>query len=314
MNSKPEAREQLCEEKEGIIFEIERYAVNDGPGIRTMVFLKGCPLRCMWCANPESHKRELQLMYWKTRCIGCMRCIKECPCHALSFSDGRIRIDRKLCKLCGRCTEVCNSMALTAVGRRMTVSQVMEQVRRDEAFYSVSGGGVTFSGGEAFAQSGFLIALLKASKQHGYHVCIETSGYAGWEAVKEAAKYADIFLYDFKCMDSVRHSDLTGVSNEGILDNYKRLAALGADIIARIPVIPGCNSGRENFSLIADFLEENNPGCRVDLLPYHALGASKYERLGISYGLPEIKPPSPEFMEEAKRYFSGRGFEVTVGG
>ncbi len=298
---------------QGFIFEIERFAINDGPGIRTLVFLMGCPLHCFWCANPESQTFGQKLMVWKNRCIGCKACIKKCPASALSWNNGVV-VDRSRCDFCGECTEVCNSNALTLVGKRMSADDVFEQVDKDADFYEKSGGGVTFSGGEPFAQPEFLLELGKKAKERGYHVCVETTGYVRWDVMREIIPYIDLFLYDFKHMDSGTHQNYTGVGNELILENYKRLLEYGKKTVVRFPVIPGINDTDENISQLIGFLQKHNPCCQVDILPYHALGVSKYERLGMDYRLKEIEPPSKERIEELRLRFEKSGFRVVVGG
>ncbi len=304
----------MDKELRGRIFEIERFAINDGPGIRTVVFMKGCPLQCQWCANPESQKPYVQLMYWANRCIGCKRCISRCPNQALSWNGSQIVIDRDRCKKCGTCAQSCNSDALTTVGEEKTVAEVMKIVSRDEKFYKKSGGGITFSGGEMLAQAEFVTELAKACKAKGYHTCVESCGFAPWKKVAMLMDYIDVFLYDFKCMDSKRHKHFTGVGNEGILNNYLNLLKNKKTVVTRVPVIPGVNNYKENFESLRDFLLEHNPGCRIDLLPYHRLGISKYDRLNMDYQLRDLLAPSEEEMEQYRQFFLKEGFHVTIGG
>lgn len=301
-------------QKTGTVFEIERFAINDGPGIRTLVFLKGCPLRCEWCSNPESQISGPQIMWWKTRCLGCLGCVAVCPHGAVSAGPGGITIDGEKCTYCGLCAQGCNAEALTMVGKIMSVEDVMKEIEKDEGFYENSGGGVTFSGGEAFAQYPFLLELCKAAKKRRYHTCIETTGYTDWEKLKAVAEYIDIFLYDFKCMDDEVHKRVTGVSNKLILENYVRLLETGANVVVRVPVIPGINAGDDNFRRMAEFLKKYSSGCKIDLLPYHRLGVSKYERLRMGYALPDIEPPSAQRMEELKAMLEKEGFIVGIGG
>ncbi|MBO0457726.1 glycyl-radical enzyme activating protein [Enterococcus hulanensis] len=298
----------------GNIFEIERFAINDGPGIRTLVFLKGCPLTCQWCANPESQSSDSQLMYWKTRCIGCQTCLSICPNQALSWSAEGIVIDRIKCKSCGTCSKVCNSEALTIVGERLSVEEVLEQVAKDEIFYESSNGGVTFSGGEVLYQSDYLALLAKECKNRGYHTCIETSGHASWFNLSKVAPYIDLFLFDIKSMNEKLHKEYIGVSNKKILSNYQKLIEAGKKVITRVPIIPGFNNNYENLEQLVDFLTANNPHCRIDLLPYHRLGVSKYERLNMEYQFGEFEPPSSEEMAEYQSFLTGKGFKVTIGG
>lgn len=299
--------------KEGVISEIERYAIKDGPGIRTVVFLKGCPLRCRWCANPETQKSIYQLMYWPNRCIGCRQCISECPEGALSRGSRGIEICRDSCTSCGFCTETCNSQALTMAGQRRTTDEIMQIILKDLPYYQTSGGGVTFSGGEAASQSEFLYELAKECKKYRISTCIETCGYAGWEIFQKLLPYIDYFFYDLKIIDEKDHITYTGVSNRLILDNFSRLIEAGANVTVRIPVIPGINNTPENVKKTILFLLERAPGCLVSLLPYHRLGASKYDKLDMEYSLSELSPPSEQEMVRLKKQFETSGFRVRIG-
>lgn len=298
---------------QGNVFDIERFAINDGPGIRTIVFLTGCPLRCLWCANPESQKPDPKLMYWEKRCLGCKQCIKVCEPGALSWDNG-IKLDRSKCTLCGKCAEACNSEALTIVGKKMSVTDVFKQVNKDAAFYEISDGGITFSGGEAFAQPRFLLALAKEAKVQGYHTCVETTGYVEWDILRDIMPYIDIFLYDIKCMDNELHKTITGVGNELILKNYLRLLEYGKKTVVRFPLIPTKTDSDDNILKIIEFVKNHNPCGRIDILPYHRLGISKYDRLGMAYNLVDILPPTAERTEEIRKLFEDNGFNVLVGG
>ena len=300
--------------KRGIVFDIERYAINDGPGIRTVVFMKGCPLRCLWCANPESHKKNPELVYWENKCLRCGRCIEACPNEALRQKDGVIHIYTEKCNMCGQCTNVCNAQALNIIGSEMTPFEVLEKVLQDEIFFQDSRGGVTFSGGEPFEQTEFLMECAALCKQNDIHTCVETSGMTRWEDIEKTLPYIDLILYDFKHMQNKIHKQLTGSSNELILNNFKRVAALNKDMVIRIPVIPTINDTEENYSELISFLKEY-PGYNcVDLLPYHRLGLSKYKRMKIDYHLIDLLPPSKKRMEEIKNLFEKNGFQVTIGG
>ncbi len=297
----------------GVISEIERYAIKDGPGIRTVVFIKGCPLRCRWCANPETQKNIHQLMYWPTRCIGCRQCIAACPNDALSRGKTGIEINRKLCRSCGICTDTCNSQALTIAGEGRTVEEIMEVIRKDKPYYNTSGGGVTFSGGECTSQPDFLVALAEACKAEGISTCIETCGYAPWDTFARLISCIDYFYYDLKLIDGENHRKWTGVSSQKILENFTKLIQAGADVTVRIPCIPGINTTEENIKDTIQFLLKTYPGCHVSLLPYHRLGASKYGKLDMDYSLDELVPPSAEEMERLKDRFVTNGFYVTIG-
>lgn len=300
-------------DKKGIISEIERYAIKDGPGIRTVIFFKGCPLRCKWCANPETQRSTYQLMYWPTRCIGCKQCILACPRQALTWNTRGIKVDRDTCVSCGICAKSCNSQALTIAGERKSVSEIMEIVMKDYPYYQTSGGGVTFSGGEATSQEDFLFELAKSCKTHNISTCIETCGYAHWSVYEKLLPYIDYFLYDLKVMDEATHVKFTGASNKMILDNFCRLIRSKANVTVRIPIIPGFNNTDKNICSTISFLLKYASGCHIGLLPYHRLGASKYEKLNMNYGLDELAPPSDEEMCQLKQTFESYGFYVTIG-
>jgi pyruvate formate lyase activating enzyme len=298
----------------GRVFEIERYAINDGPGIRTLVFLKGCSLRCVWCCNPESQIPRTQLVYWKSRCLSCSHCIEACEADALTMTPEGIVIDRDRCTVCGACAEVCYAEALVLVGKEMTPEEVLEEVLKDELFYRKSGGGVTFSGGEPFEQSAFVLRTAELCKAHGIPTAVETCGAVPWKTLESSLPLIDLFLYDLKILDSARHERCTGVSNDRILDNFKRLVAAGKQMRVRVPIIPGRNDSDGDLGALVEFLKATAPGIPVDLLPYHRLGRSKYDRLGVGYSLDELEPPSPERMASIKRRFEDGGFPVTIGG
>ena len=310
-------RMEMIREKKrvpGIVFEIERFAIHDGPGIRTLVFMKGCSLRCKWCSNPESQKGSLQLGYNVKKCLRCGRCAEACEREALSLEPDGVRVDRSLCTLCGICSEVCSAQALVIFGREMSPEEVLEEVLKDEIFYRKSNGGVTFSGGDPFEQKQFLVETAKLCKERYLRTAVETCGSVPWESIEDALAYIDLFLYDLKEMDPERHRKFTGVANELVLKNYRRLAETGKQIIARIPVIPGFNDRDENFNRVIHFLHEHTPGIQVSLLPYHRLGKTKYVRLGMKYQLDAVEPPPELRMTELAKKFTRAGFKVSIGG
>lgn len=297
----------------GEIFEVERFAIHDGEGIRTTVFFSGCPLRCAWCANPESQRRTAQIMYWKSRCIGCMACVRECPKKALEPGpDGLIR--ESACVYCGHCVEVCTAMAQTWIGTVRTAEELFAELMRDKCFFQNTNGGVTFSGGEALQQSEFLIAVAEMCHEAGISTALETSGYAPEKTLAAAAEVIDEFLFDFKCMDSHRHEQLTGVGNERILKNFEWLVAHGMRVRARYPVIGGYNDDEDNVDQLIAYLQRQCAGCRVDLLPYHTLGVSKYTRLQLAYPAETARRPSEERLSRIREKFQEAGFTVTIGG
>ncbi|MGI6619997.1 MAG: glycyl-radical enzyme activating protein [Bacillota bacterium] len=303
--------------KQGIIFNIQKYSVHDGPGIRTTVFLKGCPLRCKWCHNPEGLSCGPELVVFQTRCVGCGMCVRACPTGAVSLSrNTSVRIsvtDRAKCTVCGRCAGVCPTQAREVAGTPTTPDWVMEQVLKDRIFYEQSGGGVTFSGGEPLMQPGFLLELLKRCKAEGLHTAVDTSGYVPWDSLEQTAPLTDLFLYDIKLMDSIRHLEYTGVSNQPILDNLERLSRAHNAVIARIPVIPGVNDDAGNIEATGQFLAGLGI-MKASILPYHNIGSDKYARLGKRYALKHIERPSDEAIWRLKDRLEGFGLAVKIGG
>jgi len=297
----------------GRVFEIERYAINDGPGIRTLVFMKGCGLCCLWCSNPESQHHLPQLVYYRQKCLSCGSCVSVCELDALSLTPEGIVINRRLCNRCGECSSVCNAQALVLIGKSMRPEEVLAEVLKDEPFYRKSGGGVTFSGGEPLEQKDFLLQVAQLCKDHYIHTALETCGSVPWGTFEKVLAVIDLFLYDLKEMDPERHREYTGVGNDLILSNFVRLAATGKDMIVRIPVVPGYNDRDENFEMIIDFLQRNSPGIRVDLLPYHEYGGVKYEQLGRECKL-HIQPPTEEQINAIKATFERYGLNVQLGG
>ena len=296
----------------GLVFDIQRFAVHDGGGIRTLVFLKGCPLRCRWCQNPESMRPEPEIMRIPHHCISCVKCMTLCPQQAIRLSPtGEVAVDRTLCDLCGDCVASCYAGSMTIVGRYLTPGEVMEEVERDRKFYTHSGGGVTFSGGEPTMQPDFLLACLEAAKARGLHTAIETCGHAPWETFAALLGKVDLFLCDIKHMDAQRHHELTGASNRRILDNIARLAGAGAALRLRLPLVPGANDADDNIAATARFAA-TLPGLEgFDILPYHRLGESKWRQLDRDYPMAGVAPHSREEVlvraSLAERYIDGVG-------
>lgn len=269
----------------GQVFNIQRYSTHDGPGIRTTVFLKGCPLRCKWCQNPESQKMKPVLMFRADECTVCGKCVEVCPNGANSIVDGRLVIDRNLCTGCGACTkpDVCLAMTRKIEGKPMTVEEVMEQVNSDYNLYLNSGGGLTVSGGDCAVQPEFTASLLKAAHSDGVNTCVEITGAYPWERVEEITEHADYIYYDLKCMDDEKHKEGTGVSNKLVLENAKKLVEANKQIQFRTPLIPGFNDSRENVEETARFIRNElglPPVEHLELLAYNNLGEEKYLRMG----------------------------------
>lgn len=264
----------------GTIFHIQKFCIHDGDGIRTNVFFKGCPLRCLWCHNPEGLSRQPSLMFYKNRCTACGRCLAQCPARS-RMPDGTIALDRTKCTLCGQCVQLCLQNANERMGKTCTAEEVFEEVMQDRIFYESSGGGITLSGGEPSMQPDFALALLTMAKEAGIGRAMETCGIGSREFYEAAAACQTVFLYDLKCMDSARHRALTGVENGRILENLQNLFRLGADVILRIPLIPGCNDSTEDLQNLSDFLIKNKGKYRyAEIMPYHTMGTGKSHHLG----------------------------------
>ena len=293
----------------GIIFNIQRYSIHDGPGIRTTVFLKGCPLNCWWCQNPESQLSGQEMIFWGDRCISCGACSTICPSGAIQIKNGIPITEKEKCVLCGKCIEKCPALAREMIGKKLTAEEIIKEVEKDLVFYEESGGGVTFSGGEPLGQSEFLESLLICCQKKKIHTAVDTSGYISWEILSKISSKVDLFLYDLKIMDSERHKKYTGVSNELILENLKKLSSIHNNIFVRFPVIPGINDDYQNIKETGAFLSSLKI-VQVNLLPYHHIGVDKYRRLGRTYKLVTTQPPSEEKLSEVSAIL--RKFNLNV--
>jgi len=281
----------------GTVFNIQRYSIHDGPGIRTTVFLKGCPLNCWWCQNPESQLSGQEMIFWGDRCIGCGACSTICPSGAIKIKNGIPVTEKEKCILCGKCIEKCPAIAREMIGEKLTTEEVIKEVEKDLVFYEESGGGVTFSGGEPLGQSEFLESLLNGCREKKIHIAVDTSGYISWEILNKISSKVDLFLYDLKLMDNERHKKYTGVSNEIILENLKKLSSVHNNIFIRFPIIPGINDDYQNIRKMGEFLSSLEIA-QVNLLSYHHIGIDKYRRSGMTYKLADIRPPSEEKLSE----------------
>jgi pyruvate formate lyase activating enzyme len=299
--------------KTGIVFDIQRYSVHDGPGIRTVVFLKGCPLRCRWCSNPESQQAESELAINGSLCLCCGQCITACPQKALSAGAHQPELDKSLCNGCGLCQQVCAGKALKLFGEEKTVEEVLEVVNKDRPFYRRSGGGMTLSGGEPAMQPQFAAELLREAGRTGLNTNVETCGYAPWDSLWSLLRESDLVYYDLKHVNDKKHKEHTGTSNKIILENLLRLSEKKRPLVVRIPLIPGFNNDDVSIGQIASFIKELAHVDRLGLLPYHAYGKGKYAMLGREYLLPDVKPPSEEEVARAKKQLEDAGFRVEVG-
>jgi len=298
----------------GSVFDIRRYSIHDGPGIRTTVFFKGCPLSCWWCHNPEGQARTTELFYRKNRCIRCGVCMETCPQGAISLEGGYPVTDKRKCVICGSCVASCYADARETVGQEMEVDDVVAVIDRDVPFYEESAGGATFSGGEPLMQPEFLLGLLRACKEKGIHTAVDTCGLASWETFEDIRKYVDLFMYDLKLVDGEEHRKFTGVSNDLILSNLETLSLRGHKIVLRVPVIPGINDDDEAMREIGRLAASLPHLDAVCLLPYHRIGLDKYARLDRTYSLSETRPPSAEKMAEITDLLSRFGLCIRTGG
>lgn len=283
--------------EKGFIFNIQKFCINDGPGIRTTVFFKGCPLHCTWCHNPESHLCKEELLYDADKCVGCGRCGAICPQKAHIFEKAH-RIDYSKCIFCGSCADQCSFDALEIAGKETCVQEVIEEVLKDKIFYDNSGGGITLSGGEPLMQLDFACALLRLAKENNLHTCLETSGFTAKENILKIAEFVDIFLYDWKLTDDKLHKAYTGVSNTQILENLKAIDALGSKIILRCPVIPNVNDTQAHFMGIANLANSLENVLAIEIEPYHSLGNSKLHKLGKTEEIPVFQQPTRQQTEE----------------
>ncbi|NNE18429.1 MAG: glycyl-radical enzyme activating protein [Myxococcales bacterium] len=299
--------EQRNREPKGLVFNIQKFSLHDGPGIRTIVFLKGCPLACIWCSNPEGQSASQELTLSADRCMGvedCDRCVVVCLEKAIGRDEnGALQIDRVSCDGCGDCAYVCPPKALEVSGQWVGVDEVIRIVEEDDAFYARSGGGLTLSGGEPLAQGVFVRSLLTAARSRGIDTAIETSGLCNWKTLLDVAPLADRIFFDLKCIDPQKHERLTGVSNRKILENFRRLRAEFPenDVVVRTPVIPGFNDSEAEIGAIAGFVHEAGGASAYELLPYHGLAEPKYAKLGKRYGLGQLETPSDQRMIALQR-------------
>lgn len=298
-----------------LIFDIKRYAINDGPGIRITFFFKGCPLNCIWCHNPESITKEVQKLYTKSKCIGAQKCTEVCPNNALILTKDGIITDYSKCNLCGLCAEACPTKAIEMSGRKITADEVIKKIENERLFFEESEGGVTFSGGEPLMHSDFLLPILQELGERKIHRVVDTCGFANRNIVEKIAAETDLFLFDLKLIDSDKHLKFTGQRNEVILENLQWLSKNGSEIIIRIPLIKGVNANTECISKMAEFISLLDGNKKtVNLLIYHDIAKMKYEKLGNSYDPENLSSPTEKETEEFINIFRKFGLKATEGG
>ena len=294
---------------------MQRFAIHDGPGIRTLIYMKGCPLKCLWCSSPQTQKPSTEILHIELNCKKCGRCIEICSNNAITLSNNEvIKIDRKLCTSCGDCVENCLNQALKLAGKDITVEELFQEVNKDSPFYRRSNGGVTVGGGEPTMQHEFVTAFLKRCKQIYIHTAMESCGYVKWEYLEKMLEYLDLAYFDIKHMDPLVHKELTGVSNDLILENIKKASAL-RPVIIRIPVAPGYNDSDDNILATAKFAAGLGTNLqRIEILPYHKFGTHLYDQLDMQYKLKDVEPPNEEHMERLKELIESCGIKAQIGG
>ena len=301
--------------KYGFVFNIDRYAVHDGPGIRTMVYLKGCPLRCKWCCNPEGQKPNKEVIKFNNICIGCGICIDVCEKGAISLLNGRVIFDKRKCDYCGKCVDLCPSKSMSLYGRKMSSWEILEICKKDIRYYERSGGGITLSGGEPTLQYEFSSEILSLCKDKGINTAVETCGYSPWDHFEQVIKFTDYVLFDIKQLNSDKHLEWTGVSNELILGNLKKLAKMRKLIFIRIPLIPGVNDSLNDIGKIGSFIKSLKANiAEINLLPYHKYGVNKYAYLQVDYSLKSTVPRDSTCYMDHKNKLEELGFVVKIGG
>ncbi len=298
---------------QGMVFNIQRYSIADGPGVRTTVFLKGCPLRCLWCSNPESQSGEREVCYRYSSCKACGKCVQACPNGAITLMEDGVHIDREKCTVCGACVKKCLPGALSISGKLMTVEEAFQVVKRDKDYYDQGGGGCTCSGGEILMQPDFVAGLFRMCRENGIHTNADTSGYGSAEAMRKILEYSDLVYFDLKHPDSEAHKRMTAVGNESILRNLGIAADMGVETVIRVPLIPSYNDSDEDITALCRIVQDVTGGkAAINILPYHRYGSNKYRMLDRTYELEDLQPPSPEELAQIKTIVEGFGLTCMI--
>jgi pyruvate formate lyase activating enzyme len=298
-----------------LVLSITRMTIHNGPGMRTLILFKGCPLHCCWCSTPESQKSEPEIGLYPAKCIQCGDCVPVCPVNAIHLVDGKPVIDRSLCNACGKCAEVCNAKAIEVLGHRMTVAQLIAEVKKDDIIFKYSHGGVTISGGEPLFKTDFALNLLKAFREEGINTGVDTSGQIPWAALEPMLPYVDFFLWDIKHMDPEKHKQLTGVSNKLILSNAVAVSERKVPLYIRIPIITGCNDSEENIRATCEFVKNKlSSTVEVDIMPLHHLGKARYDSLNLPYPIGNLALIPDEVMQDIKSLIESYGLKCVIEG
>ena len=295
-----------------LVLNITRMTIHNGPGMRTLILFKGCPLRCLWCSTPESQKTRPEIAVYPAKCIQCGDCIPACPINAIHLIEKKQVIDRAVCNVCGKCAEVCNAQAIEVLGHRMTVDQLVAEAKKDEIVFKHSHGGVTISGGEPLFDAKFALNLLRAFKKAGINTGVDTCGYSPWSDIEPILPYVDFFLWDIKDMDPKQHKKLTGVSNELILSNARAISAKGVPIYIRIPLIPGCNDSEENIRATCEFVKGLASVVEVAIMPLHHLGKARYESLNLAYPIGNLALIPDDKLQDIKKLVESYGLKCRI--